>query len=137
MTYRRLFSFSWSTSQLQARSHPNVLAVTTFLNNLYHINDDQSDNTLVSLSTPLSYADRFRIRHPGPVLWNVHNPHIDGGSIERWEDDGFRTCFQSILDGDWKSHDPYDIRGRLIANTDIYGRPNQVLNSNLSPRSRD
>lgn len=53
---------------------------------------------LVSLNTPLSYADRFRIRKPGPVLWNVHNPHIDGGSTERWEDAGFRDgCYKVLI----------------------------------------
>jgi hypothetical protein len=31
----------------------------------------------VDLSTPLTYADRFRIRHAGN-LWREHPPHIDG-----------------------------------------------------------
>lgn len=75
------------------------------------------------------YADRFRIRHPGPVLWNVHTPHVDGGGIEKWEDAGLRACYESILTGDWRAHDPFDIRSRLVANTDIYGRPNQVRGS--------
>lgn len=49
-----------------------------------------------------------------------------GGSIERWEDETFRTCFADILDGNWRQHDPYDLEGRLNARTSLYGRPNQV-----------
>lgn len=49
-----------------------------------------------------------------------------GGAIERWEDDNFRSCFDDLLGGDWKKHDPYDLRGRLNAKTSLYGRPNQV-----------
>lgn len=71
-------AFSWTKSQVQARSHPNLLAATIWLNNLYHTNDGQKLDG-VDLSTPLTYADRFRIRRPG-VLWDLHPPHIDGQS---------------------------------------------------------
>ncbi|KAL5511380.1 hypothetical protein ACEPAH_4596 [Sanghuangporus vaninii] len=79
----------------------------------------------VELATPLSYADRFRIRHPG-VQWGAHPPHIDGGGIERWEDTNFRSCYDGILRGDWRKHDPYDLVGRLQAKTSMYRRPNQA-----------
>ena len=43
---------------------------------MYHSRgEDKLDN--VDLSTPLSYADRFRMRHPGG-RWTVHPPHVDG-----------------------------------------------------------
>lgn len=118
---------------MQARAHPNVLATTAWLNNLYHANsastasDSDSYNVLkgVDLSTPVSYADRFRILKPG-THWDAHPPHVDGGAIERWEDPNFRTCYADILAGDWEKHDPYDLVGRLSAKTSLYGRPNQV-----------
>ena len=53
-----------------------MLAVTTWLNNIFHIDATEG----VDLNTPLSYADRFRIRHPGGQ-WNAHPPHIDGTHI--------------------------------------------------------
>ena len=49
-----------------------------------------------------------------------------GGSIERWEEKTFRKCFQDILSGDWRRHDPYELEGRLDAKTSLYGRPDQV-----------
>ena len=68
---------SWTKAQVQARSHSNVLATTVWLNNLYHTKGNK-DLEGVDLSVPLSYADRFRIRHPGGD-WSGFPPHIDGG----------------------------------------------------------
>lgn len=120
---------SWTRPQVQARAHPNVLSTTVWLNNLYHVSDSSTTSPEilkdVDLNVPLAYADRFRIRHPG-VQWDAHPPHIDGGGIERWEEPHFRSCFESILKGDWERHDPYDLTGRLNAKTSLYGRPNQV-----------
>lgn len=133
--------------------------MSKWLNNLYHL---KSGNLIegVDLSTPLTYADRFRIRHPGGD-WNFHPPHVDGahfryidscqfemlifvylgGSIERWEDQNFRTCFEAILSGNWREHDPFDLEGRLNARSSMYGRPNQVSQSTtplwVTVRSKD
>ena len=67
---------SWSKSQVKARSHPNVLASQDWLNSLYHV--APSANKESPLDKPLVYADRLRIRHPGPERWLAHPPHIDG-----------------------------------------------------------
>lgn len=40
--------------------------------------------------------------------------------MERWEDPGYRSCWKSILDGDWRAHDPYDVTSRLDAKFDLY-----------------
>ncbi|KAG2158747.1 uncharacterized protein EDB93DRAFT_1120013 [Suillus bovinus] len=55
-------------------------------------------NKRVSFSTPISYLDRLRIRTPGDSSFTL-DPHIDGGSIERWEDPTFRRVFRRILAG--------------------------------------
>ncbi|KAH7928102.1 DUF1479-domain-containing protein [Leucogyrophana mollusca] len=121
---KQFFQLYWTRSQVQARAHPNVLKASAWLNNLYHVT---SGATLegVDLSTPLVYADRFRIRHPG-VQWAAHPPHVDGGAIERWEDDNFRRCYADILTGNWRKHDPYELEGRLNARSSLYGRPGQA-----------
>ncbi|KAF7317151.1 hypothetical protein HMN09_00449800 [Mycena chlorophos] len=106
------------------RAHPNMLTAITWLNTLYHSAGAATSLEGVDLKTPLSYADRFRIRHPGGD-WNVHPPHVDGGTIERWEDDKMRECFKHILDGRWREHDPYVLEPRIEARTSLYQRPNQ------------
>ena len=141
---------SWTKSQVRARAHPNVLAASAWLNKFYHLKGGaQGALADVDLAAPLSYADRFRMRHPGNQ-WHTHPPHIDGeqpvhcacargagrtltaehtfagGGIERWEDGAFRSCFADILGGAWRAHDPYDLEGRINARSSLYGRPNQA-----------
>ncbi|KAJ6596183.1 hypothetical protein DFH09DRAFT_1134327 [Mycena vulgaris] len=120
---KQFFHLYWTKAQIQARAHPNMLATSTWLNSLYHVKSGQAPEG-VDLATPLSYADRFRIRHPG-VPWARHPPHIDGGTIERWEDENFRACFADILSGAWMKHDPYALEPRLDARTSLYQRPGQ------------
>ena len=69
--------FSWSGPQVRARSHPNVVSVQAVINAWYEQTKGDGTADTVDLATPLSYADRFRMRHPG-VSWNVHPPHVDG-----------------------------------------------------------
>ncbi|KAK0231117.1 hypothetical protein IW262DRAFT_1445354 [Armillaria fumosa] len=120
---KQFYQLYWTKSQLEARSHPNVLVASAWLNNLYHAEPGQKPDG-VDLSSPLSYADRFRIRHPGTV-WTTFPPHVDGGSIERWEDSAFRSCFANIFSGQWRKHDPFALPGRVSAQNSLHGRPNQ------------
>lgn len=62
----------------------------------------------ISLITPVTYADRLRIRHPGDAKFAL-GPHMDGGSVERWEDQDYRDVYSSILKGDWENFDAWDI----------------------------
>ena len=48
-----------------------------------------------------------------------------GGTIERWEDPFFRKCFEKILNGNWRDHDPFSLEGRWDARSSLYGRPSQ------------
>ncbi|KAJ7511697.1 hypothetical protein B0H11DRAFT_711832 [Mycena galericulata] len=121
---KQFFHLYWTKAQIQARAHPNMLAVSTWLNSLYHVESGHNPAG-VDLATPLSYADRFRIRHPGGQ-WGNFPPHVDGGAIERWEDENFRACFADILSGNWMKHDPYALEPRLEAKTSLYSRANQA-----------
>lgn len=104
---------------MTARSHPAVVKAQRALLSLWHASDPRSH---VSLPTPISYFDRLRIRPPGPSVFTL-GPHIDSGGLERWEDVGFRRCYQKIFDGDWRSYDPYDASPRLKAKQDLYDAP--------------
>ncbi|KAH9012229.1 DUF1479-domain-containing protein [Lactarius deliciosus] len=110
-----------SEAQTRARTHPALLQTQRALLQLWHASDPQAK---LSLGTPISYYDRFRIRLPGDRSF-VLGPHIDGGSLERWEDPGFRACFGAILSGRWRDHDPFDAAPRLHACQDLYHAANQ------------
>ncbi|KZT73700.1 DUF1479-domain-containing protein [Daedalea quercina L-15889] len=121
---KQFFQLYWTRSQVCARGHPNVLEATSWLNNMYRVKSGAKIDS-VDLSTPLTYADRFRIRRPG-VQWDAHPPHVDSGAIERWEDRTFRKCFEDILTGNWRDHDPYDLENRINARSSLYGRVGQA-----------
>jgi hypothetical protein len=81
-------------------------------------------NAMLSTSHPVTYADRVRIRQPGDVGFAL-GPHVDAGSIERWEEGGYGATgvYDKIWQGDWESYDPWEASCRLNANTDLYNGP--------------
>ncbi|KAJ3576611.1 hypothetical protein NP233_g318 [Leucocoprinus birnbaumii] len=95
---KQSFELYWTKPQVEARAHPNLLKATIWLNNLYH--DKSGSASGVDLSISLSYADRFRIRRAGSD-WSTFSlaSHVDGGTIERWQDPAFRKCFDDNLSG--------------------------------------
>jgi hypothetical protein len=97
----------WSKSQLEARSHPASLRTQTFLLSLFK-SEGGASKAGISFTTPLSYCDRLRIRHPGDSQFAL-GPHVDGGSVERWEDPMYRSAYGSILKGKWREHDSWDV----------------------------
>ncbi|GAA5913505.1 hypothetical protein JCM6882_002381 [Rhodosporidiobolus microsporus] len=112
-----------SVSQTRARSHPALMDTQRFLLSFFHTSDP---NTPVSVTNPVSYYDRLRIRPPGDAVFAL-GPHIDGGSLERWEDPAFRSCWRGILAGGpdpLAQQDSWDLTPRLDANTDLYGNGN-------------
>lgn len=72
----------------------------------------------VSLTSPLLYSDRLRIRTPGDKSFAL-GPHMDGGSIERWEDPVYRQVYERILTGNWEQYDAWEMGKHRIANMDI------------------
>ncbi|KAJ4490756.1 hypothetical protein J3R30DRAFT_3667074 [Lentinula aciculospora] len=105
-------------AQTLARTHPNILDTQRALLSLWHTSDPSTE---INLNSPISYFDRLRIRKPGDTTFTL-GPHIDGGSIERWEDPQFRSCWSKILQGNtnWREHDPFDASPRVGANQDLY-----------------
>jgi hypothetical protein len=112
----QVFEIYNSIAQTRARTHPALAASQRALLTLWHASDP---TTRVSMRTPISYYDRLRIRKPGDRSFTL-GPHIDGGSIERWEDPGLRRCWSRILQGQWRDHDPFDVSPRIGARTDLY-----------------
>ncbi|KAG7416794.1 hypothetical protein ACKAV7_003577 [Fusarium commune] len=108
----------WSPSQVKARSHPNMLATQTWMNQFYTADADQK----IDLNTPLSYCDRVQIRPPGDTQFAL-SPHVDGGGVERWEDESYNHVYRKIFQGKWNEYNPWDLTGRLDANMNMYDGP--------------
>jgi hypothetical protein len=113
-----VFELYWSAPQLKARSHPNMLRVhAALLQRLWRVADAASP---VSLKQTISYADRLRIRQPGDAHFAL-GPHVDGGSVERWEPHGYGLggVYDAVWRGDWdQGYDPWDASARLAAVVD-------------------
>lgn len=111
-----VYELYWTPSQAEARAHPNMLNTQRFLQRLWHSSDP---NTQISTRNPLTYADRLRIRGPGDAKFTL-GPHIDGGSLERWEDPEYSRVYTKILEGKWEEYDPFDAKHRVKAKMDLY-----------------
>ncbi|KAF8331466.1 DUF1479-domain-containing protein [Cantharellus anzutake] len=114
----QVWEFYHSRPQVSARTHPAILKTQAFLLTQWRADADAE----ISLGNPISYFDRLRIRFPGDMTFAL-GPHIDGGSVERWEDNTYRKCFSRILSPNWKSHDAFDATHRIEAKMDIYAGP--------------
>lgn len=79
---------------------------------------------MISTINPLAYADRVRIRQPGDAGFAL-GPHVDGGSVERWEPNGYGLggVYEKIFSGSWEEYDPWESSCRLPAVTDLYQGP--------------
>lgn len=113
-----VFELYWSPGQIKARAHPNVLEAQKFLMSFWHSNDDEA---LINTDIPVAYADRLRIRQPGDARFAL-GAHVDGGSVERWEPDGYGLggVYDRIWEGRWETFDPWESSGRLRVESDLY-----------------
>ncbi|TGO80029.1 hypothetical protein BELL_0016g00030 [Botrytis elliptica] len=114
----QVYELYWSPPQVKARGHPNMIIAQKFLLNLWHSADP---NSPISFSQPLTYADRVRIRQPGDAIFAL-GPHADGGSVERWEPNGYgiNGVYDAIFQGKWEEFDPFESSSRVPAVSDLY-----------------
>lgn len=85
----------------------------------WHSTDPEA---LLSTKQPLSYADRLRIRQPGDAGFAL-GPHVDGGSVERWEPEGYRDVYNKIWQGRWEEYDAWESSCRVPVESDLYDGP--------------
>jgi len=113
----QVWELYWSPSQARARAHPNLLQTQEFLMSFWHSKDP---NALVS-TQPVAYADRLRMRQPGDAKFAL-GPHVDGGSCERWEAEGYGRgkVYEKIWQGKWEEFDPWESSCRLPVVSDLY-----------------
>ncbi|KAF3902359.1 hypothetical protein AA313_de0208805 [Arthrobotrys entomopaga] len=109
----QVFEIYWSPSQLKARGDPRMIEAQVALQRLWQgLPEEQT-------TTPLSYADRLRMRTPGDRSFAL-GPHIDGGSLERWEDPTYASCYAEIFKGNWEGYNPFDATHRVDSIMDLY-----------------
>lgn len=143
----QLYELYWSLAQLKARAHPNMLKAQTFvMNGCWHhstlaatssggatLDNVVDSRTRITTNFPVAYADRVfisdrsrsphetpRSQHPLPVT-----AQVDGGSVERWEADGYggrsqKATYREIFMGHWEDWDPWDSSTRLNTTSDLY-----------------
>ena len=94
------------------------MQVYQFLLQQWHSKDPSAN---VSVSTPAIYADRLRMRLPGDNRFAL-GPHVDGGSVERWEEHGYGLggVYDPIFQGRWEQYDPWEISCRLPVKSNLY-----------------
>lgn len=75
----------------------------------------------LSTAHPTAYADRLRIRLPGDAKFAL-GPHVDGGSVERWEEGGYGIgkVYEAIWQGRWEDFDSWESSCRLPVKSDLY-----------------
>ncbi|KIY52987.1 DUF1479-domain-containing protein [Fistulina hepatica ATCC 64428] len=111
----QFFGTFWQKAQVEARSHPSMIRAQAAMSQLYTANPA----TEVDLTSLVVYADRFRVRQPGTS--GFLPPHLDNGSIERWEDPEYSTVYRAIFEGRWEEYDAWDMDHRAEATIDLYG----------------
>ncbi|KAJ4468825.1 hypothetical protein J3R30DRAFT_3304421 [Lentinula aciculospora] len=113
----QIYCTFWQKAQIEARSHPAVIRTQLAMSQIYTASED----TEVDLMNQALYADRWRVRRPGSV--GMFQPHLDNGSIERWEDKEYGRVFRKIWQGKWEEYDAWDMDHRAEAVMDLYGGP--------------
>ncbi|KAM7206769.1 Protein of unknown function (DUF1479) domain containing protein [Rhypophila sp. PSN 637] len=116
--HRPLHNIFWSPPQIEARAHPNVLAAQKFVMRLWKSEDPDAS---ISTNFPVAYADRVRTQISGPGNQGS-NAHVDGGSAERWEKDGYGDAgtYRNIFNGRWEDYDPWESSSRINVTSDLY-----------------
>lgn len=86
------------------------MALHRILNEFWHDDEDPNKN----FAAPLAYADAIRIRPPG-LPFNGLGPHIDAGSMCRWDEPQYQKTYEKIWAGQVNEFDPYDLTVRKYA----------------------
>ena len=107
----QIFGLYWSRPQMEARTSTELAVARRWLNRLWKFSSE--NGVEFDPDRECLYADRLRQREPGDDTLGL-SPHVDGGSVERWLDEGFRGVYRHLLSGDVESYDPFDAAYRTV-----------------------
>lgn len=104
-TKPEIYPIYWSSAQMQARQHPRMATVQTFLNSLWSAESD--GRTWFDPERDSLYPDRIRRRPPGVDSGGL-GTHLDPGTLDLWMTEGYQQHFRHLFDGDVDAYDPWD-----------------------------
>ena len=110
-----IYNIYSSPSQNRLRSHPELLRVMRWINNLWNYPDNDCDTS----PEPLIYADRVRIRSPGAKFLGL-GPHVDSGGLCRWTEPAYRNVYSEVFEGRPDELNCYDMGKRKDADQGFY-----------------
>ncbi len=112
MSKPEIYPVYWSSAQMEARQHPRMAKVQSFLNAQWVSETDGKqwfDPDRDSL-----YPDRIRRRPPGADSGGL-GTHLDPGTLDLWMSEGYQQHFRHLFNGDFASYDPWDASYRTEA----------------------
>jgi hypothetical protein len=107
----QILGLYWSPPQMEARTSSELAVARRWLNRLWTFSSE--NGVEFDPDRECLYADRLRQREPGDDTLGL-SAHVDGGSVERWLDEGFRGVYRHLLSGDVESYDPFDAAFRTV-----------------------
>jgi hypothetical protein len=105
----QIYGIYWSQPQIQARQAASIATTRAWLNRIWEW--DGAGGSYFVPNRDCTYADRIRQREPGDNTLGL-SPHVDGGTIERWIDEGYQHVYRHVFSGEWRKHNPWAGEGR-------------------------
>jgi len=100
-----IYPIYWSRSQMEARQHPRMAAVQSFLNRRWSW--ESEGRVWFDPDQDALYPDRVRRRPPGTTSGGL-GAHTDSGALERWLLPAYQRVFRHVFAGEPERYDPWD-----------------------------
>ena len=100
-----IYPVYWSSAQMEARQHPRMAKVQSFLNGQWTSQTD--GHRWFDPDRDSLYPDRIRRRPPGATSGGL-GTHLDPGTLDLWMTENYQQHFRHLFSGDFASYDPWD-----------------------------
>lgn len=107
-----IYPVYWSSAQMEARQHPRMARVQSFLNARW--TSASEGRSWFDPDRDSLYPDRIRRRPPGADSGGL-GTHLDPGTLDLWMTEGYQQTFRHLFDGDVAAYDPWDAAYRTEA----------------------
>ncbi len=107
-----IYPIYWSTAQMEARQHPRMATIQSFLNARWTC--ESEGRRWFDPDRPALYPDRIRRRPPGTESAGL-GTHLDPGTLDLWMTEGYQRHFRHLFAGRVAAYDPWDAAYRTEA----------------------